>query len=602
MTHAAPGPGDASPLMSETGRPLFPDRDLVVGPGYWMLVREDGRTTFSFADTGERASADAATLAHAYIRAPRDLTVGMRVDGAACAERRLWLNGQTIDELEGEMPVRLAAGWNTILVSVVGEPGCADELSVVIGSTLAPLPRDEPPLSASDLEVQASRPPGARGTLPSGAIVLGSPRPVELVWAADAERLLAQVEYAATAWGGGPGSAVLESPDAIPDGPPTVDLTGEWSMTFYMPVGIQRTRATLEMSEDGELTGRLEGERLDGDIRDGWVAGEEFGWTMRFGGRGADLDIRVRGVLREATMSGAIELGRGGDTARRPSDPRAFQARFEGRRAVVEGETEDATEGDVEEAPEEDAGQVSEGGRPGSDDPAAEADTSAPADPADPDGLRARIVAQLLPPPDRPLRPAPTGGTVEIRIGGAQLTDSIGPLSPLSPWRGSGRIEFRRLRQAALDDRGVEGRVRWADDDYEFRGSVSPAGVLEAFHRPIALSGWGLANQEGFAGSFRVPEALAGFSLRTGGGEWSVDGTEVADGFLCRPCARGARLDIRVTGTERPVVEVDDPGFPDASVARDESAARTWLDALRGDNERYRELGRESGQQTAENR
>ena len=592
VTHADRASGEPGPLVSETGRPLFPDRDLVVGPGYWTLVREDGRATFSFADAGERPSADATTLAHAYIRAPRDLTVGMRVDGAACAERRLWLNGQAVGDPETEVPVRLAAGWNTILVSIVGEPACAPELSVVLGSTLAPLPRNAPPLSASDLEVQASRPPGARGTLPSGAIVVGAPRPVELVWTADNERLLAEVEYSVTAWGGGPGSTALESPDEIPDGPPTVDLTGEWSMTFYLPVGIQRAHASLEMSEDGELTGELEGERLGGGIRDGWVAGDEFGWTMRFGGRGADLDIRVRGVLRDATMSGAIELGRGGGGARRPSDPRAFQARFEGERASSEEDSGAAPGEDARAVADEGAGAPSEDGRQGDEDPGDRTDASAP---ADPDGLRARIVAQLLPPPERPIRPAPTSGTLAMRIGGAELSDSIGALSPLAPLRGGGRIEFRRLREAALDDQGVEVRARWDGDDHEFRGGVSPTGVLEAFHRPIALTGWGLAGQGRFTGSFRVPEALAGFSLRTGEGEWSVGGEQVVDGFLCRPCERGARLELTVTGTERPMVRVDDPGFPASGSAGDESAARRWLEALRGDNERYRELGRGSG-------
>ncbi len=92
------------------------------------------------------------------------------------------------------------------------------------------------------------------------------------------------------------------------------------------------------------------------------------------------------------------------------------------------------------------------------------------------------------------------------------------------------------------------------------------------------------------AGELRVPEALAGFTLRVGEGSWWVDGEEATDGTLCARCERGRRLAIEVRGaSEAPVVRIADRGYPDVA-GRTSVAAAEWLRALEGDNRRYREL------------
>jgi len=68
-----------------------------------------------------------------------------------------------------------------------------------------------------------------------------------------------------------------------------------------------------------------------------------------------------------------------------------------------------------------------------------------------------------------------------------------------------------------------------------------------------------------------------------------VGGSPVGDATLCSPCRGGERLDLRVTGTDRPRVQIVDPGYPSAGPGA--PAARAWLEALRGNNEAYRRLG-----------
>ena len=429
---------------------------------------------------------------------------------------------------------------------------------------------------------------------------------------AGTDELLASVSYAVSSWGGvlGEGRLRLEEGDDIPEGPPTVDLTGEWVITLYTPTGIMTSHTTLEMADDGALTGRLQGERLEGDIQDGWVHGDEFGWRMRFEGRGRDLDVVIRGILTDDVMTGTLDFG----------GFRDFEARFEGERAPAHAEG-DGTEADGETDEESaDAGRTEDEETTESSDrevaetpppPDPQADVPqipapgdvAPAEregdelaaPADPDGQRARIVRQLLPPSQRPPDPAPASGSMELSIGGQKLTGSFEGLEPLRPHAMMGEIEFDRLRKAALDKSGVEARVLWQDKSYDFVGSISAAKLLEAVHRPIRLDGWGLAGADEFAGAFRVPGALDGFTLRVGEGEWRVDGAPLSGDILCQPCDGGSRFDLAVTGTEAPFVEIVDPGYNAARDGTDVPDANAWLEALRGNNDAYRELGRRFG-------
>jgi hypothetical protein len=587
VTHVAPIPGGSYPLESD-GPPQFPDRDLTIGPGYWSLLRNDGSTDFDLTETGERPADATTTLAHAYLKAPHDLTAGLFVEGPECADTRAWLNGQPLSDMSGEAPIRLAAGWNSLLVSLAGnDRDCAPRLSAALSGSEIPVREDEDPADLGLLVVQASRPPGARVNHPDGVLLLENPIPIGLTWRAGEDQLLTTISYSVTAWGGvtGLGRLSRAGPE-IPEGPPTVDLTGEWAITFYTPTGIQTSRSTLEMSEDGTLTGRVEGERLDGEIRDGWVSGDEFGWRMRFGGRGRDLQLGIRGVLADDRMSGALDFG----------GFRDFEARFEGERVssdMAEGE-EEASTGE-EETPTGEQAAADPVSEETPDAPDAAPDADELDTPADPDGQRAQIVRQLLPPPARPPAAAPSTASIELDISGGELKGAFEGLEPLLPQSGSGAVRFRQARSAALDDQGFEARLRWNDDAYDFVGRVPAGALLEVLHERILLDGWGLAGADGFAGTFRVPPSLDGFTLRVGDGEWAADGAPLEGRLLCQPCSGGDRYDITVSGTETPTVQIVDPGFPQGRDAADAPAADAWLEALRGDNERYRELGRRFG-------
>ncbi|MFV1986564.1 MAG: hypothetical protein ACC682_04755 [Gemmatimonadota bacterium] len=610
VTYTGPLVAGESPLEID-GATLFPDRDLTVGPGYWRLLREDGQIEFELDGSGDRPASATTTLAHAYIKAPYDLTVDLGVDGPACASTNVWVNGQAVPAAESseDSPVRLAAGWNALLVALGGDGGCAHRLGVTLSQTASPIRDDDEPVDFEQVWVQASRPPGVRPNQPNGALVLQSPIPVGLTWHAGTDELLASVSYTVSSWGGvvGKGRLRLEDGDDIPEGPPTVDLTGDWVITLYTPTGIMTSRTTLEMAEDGALTGHLQGERLEGDIRDGWVHGDEFGWRMRFEGRGRDLDVGIRGILTDDVMSGTLDFG----------GFRDFEARFEGERAPADGEgaeadgeagdesadtgqtedpeTTESSDHDVAEPPPPDPqADVPQIPAPGDVDPA-ERERDELAAPDDPDGQRARIRRQLLAPPERSPDPAPASGSIELSIGGQKLTGSFEGLEPLWPSTLTGEVEFDRLRKAALDENGVEARLLWQGESHDFVGSVSAAKLLIAVHRPIRLDGWGLAGADGFAGAFRVPDALDGFTLRVGEGEWRVEGAPLSGDILCQPCDGGSRLELAVTGTQTPLVEIVDPGYDVARDGTDVPDANTWLEALRGNNDAYRELGRRFG-------
>lgn len=573
----------ANPLQAD-GVQLFPDRDLEVGPGYWRLVREDERATFA-------VDAGGVTLAHAYVKAPEDVTVDIALP--RCEAASAWVNGQPVFDAAGTLTTRLAGGWNTLLLAVpAGADGCRPEVGAVLSAPSGPIRKDERETDLESLVVQASKPPGARPNFPAGVLHLEQPAPVALVWNGAEEELLARVDYALTAWGRPPGLATIGgAEDEIPTGPPAVDLTGEWSLTLYAPTGIIEGRATLAMAEDGELTGRMDGERLSGEIRDGWVSGEEFGWTIEIGGRRGG-GIALRGTLTDDVMSGTLDFG----------GFREFQARFEGERAV-EGEeagtdegSGDETSGSERDEEDRDEGETPgrrpggrEGGPPGRSESFRFPGEAAA--PEDLDGQRAAIIRSLLPPPDRAPAPAPEAGSIELEIDGEESAAGVGALVPLRPETLSGEFEFDRVRSAALDDEGVSARLEWHDDDYEFVGTLDPAAVLEALHAPIGLAGWGLQGEAEFAGTFHVPEALRGFTLEVGDGQWLVGGVPLTDGVLCSPCREGTEFEISVTGTDTPAVRIVESGYPTAGAGA--PAAAEWLEALRGDNARYLDLARQ---------
>lgn len=357
--------------------------------------------------------------------------------------------------------------------------------------------------------------------------------------------------------------------------PPTVDLTGDWTITLYLPMGVEMLGASLEMEEDGRLEGDLDGQRIDGSLRNGWVSGDRFGWTTRWSGVGRGVDVTFEGRVEDDRMSGTLEFD-----GPRQADPRpGFESSFgfEGHRDSID-EADAEPDSAAAPSPPEDEGPPRPRGR-------------APGPPTDTEALHAQIRQQLLP-PRRPEAPAPASVSLELEFDGEELVDAVSGLEAAHPVTRTVTVPFAKVREAALDDRGLRARIAWGESPREREGRLSAAAVLMAFHAPILLeteSGSGPIE-----GVFRVPEALDGFTLETLAGEWTVDGEPVAGGTLCDPCREGSRLRIRVTGIGEARVRVTDPGYPEAEEAVDAPPPEEWLRAL-SDGRRYREMGEASG-------
>lgn len=579
VTSAAPVAADAGYPLHLEGERIFPDRDEEIGPGYWDLVR--GESPGAGVRIAALAGSADAALAHVYVKAPvdGDLLLGLREP--ECEGADLWLNGQDVP-LADRRPVRLAAGWNTLLLGLPAD--CGPNLSVELLRSDGPADEEARPLEPSRLRLQASRPPGVRPNYPAPTVTLDTPRPAGLVWRAGSDRLGARIEYALTAWGArgmdgeAGGRGVRERPDERRDEPPAVDLAGEWRITLYTPTGIERLRGILRMEPQGRLEGRLRGDRISGDIRDGWVSADRFGWTLRVPAARGSADIIFEGVLRDGEMEGTLDFG----------GFRDFDTRFEGTR--IGGEDAAGPDRAPDRADEPPAGPPGRGARPPGLPPRGARDAPEGEDqghgPSAERRARFEAMARQLLPPGPPPPPAPRSASIELDIDGTDLTGAAQDLTPGVPARQGGEIPFEDARDAALDDEGVEATISWSGGKREVVGPLRAHEVLEAFHAPIVLTA--------AEGTFRVPEALDGFTLRVLDGDWSVDGRPLEGGLLCSPCQRGRRLDIRVTGTTEPRVRIADPGYPEARAAGAGPDAGEWLRTLKRNRGDYRELGEEA--------
>ena len=436
----------------------FPERFVQTEAGVWTLVRRDGEARFDFSEWTQPGEA---TLAHAYLRAASDTDVRLALGVEACAGLRAWLNGQTLSDPGRPREVRLAGGWNTLLLVLGGEPGCDRSLSATLSRETGPNRRNGSGLV--QVTVQASRPPGVQPNYPEGVVTVSAPRVTSLAWNPGQDDLEAAISYDLATWGreaGGGGTAVDASGVQRPGGPPA----GPPASPFDVP-------------------------RRSGGDPSGAAAGDD-------------------------------ETG-----------------------------------------------------------------------PTDPDGMRARMVAQLL---GRPVvrAPAPRTGSVELRLSDQRFVAAENELRPGSPVSFDGVLPFRKLREAALRENGMRAEFRWGDEEAEGEGPMAAAPVLRAVHGPLDL---GLdAGPDGvWRGELRVPDVLAGFTVRGGAGSWSVDGTPADGGVLCSPCERGRRFEVEFRGEpgsehERPRARIVDRGFPD--LAGGAVSAFELLRALEGDNRRYREL------------
>ncbi|MFQ5680137.1 MAG: hypothetical protein ACE5HP_11845 [Gemmatimonadota bacterium] len=193
--------------------PLFPDRDVEVAGTYWHLLRRDGAAELDLEQLFPERPVRAVIYAHAYVRAREDRTVRLSWHGPECGRARARLNGQLLRPggasapvPAGSMGVRLAAGWNTLLLEMAG-----GECPYRFGAQLEAHP-DSAPLPARDgkkrtgergtLRVQASRPPGVRRTYPAPWVSVEEvgPEP-RLHWPSGGEDLRATIPLELTAWG-----------------------------------------------------------------------------------------------------------------------------------------------------------------------------------------------------------------------------------------------------------------------------------------------------------------------------------------------------------------------------------------------------------------
>lgn len=201
-----PLPGLRPGWMVRRDSVLFPERGTRVGATFWTLVRQDGNPVFDL-DTFVNRSGATATFAHAYLRPVADQTVTLRFSGLGCTDVSAKLNEQPLP-LEADAgatdcvggsrtasaTVRLAGGWNALLVRVEG-----DEQPYGFAVAVSPGPGGE---SVEDLRIQASRPPGIQPVLPQASIDVMAIRVPGLQWRGG--DLSAEVVVDFRLWGGSP--------------------------------------------------------------------------------------------------------------------------------------------------------------------------------------------------------------------------------------------------------------------------------------------------------------------------------------------------------------------------------------------------------------
>jgi hypothetical protein len=598
----------ADPLLRRDGV-AFPDRDLVVGPSYWTLVREDGvrglDASTVLAVLGE-ASDEAQILAHVYLKAPEDRTVLLDLGTDECQSARAWLNGQSIQLLETTVYARLAAGWNTLLVRLLEGDRCSPALSAALLASTDIDAETETAPGLAGIRVQASRPPGVRRRHPEGWVGLGAVYPgPRLSWQAGVEDLVGTIAYEYSVWGRSTGSVDASQGERGGDEPPAFDVSGRWDLKLIGPTGIQETTAEFEMDEDGTLRGEIVGSDREGGVRgaieDGWVSGDRISFRTRFSlPRARTMDVRLEGTVEVDFISGTIDFlgdGRpvppGGRQGVPPTDARIgdFESRFEATRSIPE-------DPDAPGAPEgepPDRARIPDRSRRGGGFGAV---SEIAAGQVSDQELRARMRSQMLP-PSEPTTPAPNTASFELRVAGERLQSTTGGLIPGVISDGYNQTQFKKLRDATLSNDGVRIRVLWSDEELDLRRTLAADALLDALHAEITLTGATDRGDGTFAGSWRVPDALAGFTLRLTSPlslDVSVNGTVIsgAEPRLCSPCRRGERLEILLSGDPEPAggvrVQIVEPGYPDAALDSGSPAATEWLRALRGDNKDYREL------------
>jgi hypothetical protein len=191
------GPGEAG---------VFPDRGREAGGAAWMLVRRDGQHTLPLDSLIPDRESPVVTYAHSYVRLQEDRTMILSWEGTGATAASVWVNGRLLRSSEGgpletseriRVPIRLGAGWNTLLFRAAEAEG-----PFGLGASLAT------ERGGATVRIQASRPPGEIRTGPE-PWVIASPELAttgEVAWSGNG--LFGEVAMEVTAWSRTPIEAV----------------------------------------------------------------------------------------------------------------------------------------------------------------------------------------------------------------------------------------------------------------------------------------------------------------------------------------------------------------------------------------------------------
>ncbi|MFQ5888947.1 MAG: hypothetical protein ACE5JR_02725 [Gemmatimonadota bacterium] len=192
------GPSPLSVDYLRGGEPdILPDRGREAGSTRWTLVRQDSADLFSLDSILGERPARAVAYAHAYLRSPSERTVRLLPRGPDCGDVDVRLNGQPLGEARSSadtIDVRLAFGWNTLLLEVLGGD-CAYTFGARLLAGIDGL---------DEVRVQASRPPGDARAFPAPSLTVPPLLEIEPSLAWQADELLARLALPLTAWGSGP--------------------------------------------------------------------------------------------------------------------------------------------------------------------------------------------------------------------------------------------------------------------------------------------------------------------------------------------------------------------------------------------------------------
>lgn len=94
-----------------------------------------------------------------------------------------------------------------------------------------------------------------------------------------------------------------------PTAPPTVNLTGKWTLSVTTPQGPQESTADLKMAEDGALSGSVTSPRGTATISTGWVSGNKFSFTLSITMGPRTVEATYTGTVEGNQMKGTASFG-----------------------------------------------------------------------------------------------------------------------------------------------------------------------------------------------------------------------------------------------------------------------------------------------------